>query len=136
MFPGCGGKGTVSWIFVRQATVSRSPTATEYVAAGELAKELQNMHQAAPIWVCKYALFLLALKSLLRSIYSLTLFLQQVQRMSTISLITCEAREDATNRLLCHFFSGQLRGKFYQAAGKCCYPRGSRLAWHVSKGSH
>jgi hypothetical protein len=83
---------------------------------------------------CKYGLFLLALKSLLRSKYSLTLFLQHVQRMSTISPITCEAREDATNRFLWHLYSGQLRGKFYQAAGKFSFSRGSKLAWHVTKG--
>jgi Reverse transcriptase (RNA-dependent DNA polymerase) len=41
------GIGSVVWKSVRQATVSRSTTESEYIAAGELAKEVQYIHQLA-----------------------------------------------------------------------------------------
>ena len=39
--------GAIVWQSVRQATVSRSTTEREYIAAGELAKEIQYVHQLA-----------------------------------------------------------------------------------------
>jgi hypothetical protein len=39
------GIGSILWKSVRQATVSRSTTESEYIAAGELAKEVQYVHQ-------------------------------------------------------------------------------------------
>jgi hypothetical protein len=42
------GLGSVAWKAARQATVSRSTTESEYIAAGEIAKELQYVHQLAP----------------------------------------------------------------------------------------
>jgi hypothetical protein len=41
------GLGAIAWKSVRQATVSRSTAASEYIAAGELAKEVQYVHQLA-----------------------------------------------------------------------------------------
>jgi hypothetical protein len=41
------GIGSIVWKSVRQATVSRSTTESEYIAAGELAKEVQYVHQLA-----------------------------------------------------------------------------------------
>jgi hypothetical protein len=42
------GIGAIAWKSARQATVSRSSTESEYIAAGEVAKELQYIHQLAP----------------------------------------------------------------------------------------
>jgi hypothetical protein len=42
------GLGSIAWKAARQATVSRSTTESEYIAAGEIAKELQYVHQLAP----------------------------------------------------------------------------------------
>jgi hypothetical protein len=42
------GIGAIAWKAVRQATVSRSTAESEYIAAGEVAKELQYIHQLAP----------------------------------------------------------------------------------------
>ena len=45
----CGsGIGAISWKSGRQATVSRSSTESEYIAAGEVAKELQYLHHLTP----------------------------------------------------------------------------------------
>jgi hypothetical protein len=41
------GLGSVCWKSVRQATVSRSTPESEYIAAGEVAKELQYIHALA-----------------------------------------------------------------------------------------
>ena len=41
------GIGSIGWKSVRQATVSRSTTESEYIAAGELAKVIQYLHQLA-----------------------------------------------------------------------------------------
>jgi hypothetical protein len=41
------GVGAIAWKSARQATVSRSSTESEYIAAGEVAKELQYIHQLA-----------------------------------------------------------------------------------------
>jgi hypothetical protein len=42
------GIGSIAWKSARQATVSRSTAESEYIAAGEVAKELQYAHQLAP----------------------------------------------------------------------------------------
>ena len=39
------GLGAISWKSVRQKTVSRSSTESEYIAAGEIAKEVQHLYQ-------------------------------------------------------------------------------------------
>jgi hypothetical protein len=39
--------GAIAWKSARQATVSRSSTKSKYIAAGEVAKELQYIHQLA-----------------------------------------------------------------------------------------
>jgi hypothetical protein len=41
------GLGSICWKSVRQATVSRSTSESEYIAAGEVAKELQYIHALA-----------------------------------------------------------------------------------------
>jgi hypothetical protein len=41
------GLGSIAWKSARQATVSRSTAESEYIAAGELAKEAQYLHQLA-----------------------------------------------------------------------------------------
>lgn len=41
------GVGAVAWKAARQPTVSRSSTESEYIACGEVAKELQYIHQLA-----------------------------------------------------------------------------------------
>jgi hypothetical protein len=41
------GLGAIAWKSARQATVSRSSTESEYIAAGEIAKKLQYIHQLA-----------------------------------------------------------------------------------------
>jgi hypothetical protein len=41
------GIGSICWKSVRQATVIRSTPESEYIAAGEVAKELQNIHALA-----------------------------------------------------------------------------------------
>jgi hypothetical protein len=41
------GLGCIAWKSARQATVSRSTAESEYIAAGELAKEGQYLHQLA-----------------------------------------------------------------------------------------
>jgi hypothetical protein len=41
------GVGSISWKSARQPTVSRSTTEAEYIAAGEVAKEIQYVHQIA-----------------------------------------------------------------------------------------
>jgi hypothetical protein len=42
------GLGSIAWNASSQATVCRSTTENEYIAAGELAQELQYVHQLAP----------------------------------------------------------------------------------------
>jgi hypothetical protein len=42
------GIGAIAWKSARQATISRSSTESEYIAAGEVAKEIQYVHQLAP----------------------------------------------------------------------------------------
>ena len=39
------GVGAIAWKSARQPTVSRSSTESEYIACGEVAKELQYLHQ-------------------------------------------------------------------------------------------
>lgn len=46
------GLGSIAWKSVRQPTVSRSTAESEYIAAGEVAKELQYLHQLA----CQFGL--------------------------------------------------------------------------------
>ena len=41
------GLGSIVWKSVKQATVSRSTSESEYIAAGDLAKEVQYIHQLA-----------------------------------------------------------------------------------------
>jgi hypothetical protein len=42
------GLGAIAWKAARHATVSRSTTESEYIDAGEIAEELQYVHQLAP----------------------------------------------------------------------------------------